>query len=121
MLQGVPQALQDKHTYLLFGCCIVRVMWKPKISVNIHLSVSSWALGSGVAGAVITGALHWELKAVPGWGGGGIPCGGKYESTNSGATKSVPLIKREQTNYVWFPIIAHEKQWALAVITCTNP
>ena len=53
--------------------------------------------------------------------GGGIPCGGKYESTNSGATKSVPLVKNERTNYVWFPIIAHEKQWALAVITCTNP
>ena len=54
-------------------------------------------------------------------GGGGIPCGGKYESINSGATKSVPLLKNEQTNYVWFPIIAHETQWALAVITCTNP
>ena len=50
-----------------------------------------------------------------------IPCGGKYESTNSGATKSVPLLKNERTNYVRFPIIAHEKQWALAVITRTNP
>ena len=51
---------------------------------------------------------------LPGGGGGGIPCGGKYESTNSGATKPVPLLKNERTNYVWFPIIAHEKQWALA-------
>ena len=50
-------------------------------------------------------------------GGGGIPCvrGGEYESTNSGATKSVPLLKNERTNYVWFPIIAHEKQWAPAM------
>ena len=56
-------------------------------------------------------------------GGGGvdIPCRGEYESTNSGTTKSVPLLKNERTNYVWFPIIAHEKQWALAVITGTNP
>ena len=49
-------------------------------------------------------------------GGGGIPCGGKYESTTSGATKSVPLLKNERTSYVWFPISAHKKQWALAVI-----
>ena len=27
-------------------------------------------------------------------GGGDSPCGGKYESTNSGATKSVPLLKK---------------------------
>ena len=54
-------------------------------------------------------------------GGGDIPCGGKYESTNSGMTKSVPLLKNERTNSVRFPIIAHEKQWALAVITWTNP
>ena len=54
-------------------------------------------------------------------GGGGISCGGNYESTNSGATNSVPLLKNERTNYVWVPIIAHEKQWALAVITRTNP
>ena len=54
-------------------------------------------------------------------GGGDIPCGGKYEPTNSGATKSLPLLKNERTNDVWFPAIAHEKQWALAVITCTNP
>ena len=45
----------------------------------------------------------------------GIPCGGKYESTNSGATKSVPLLKSERTNYVRLPMIAHEKQWALAM------
>ena len=48
---------------------------------------------------------------------GGIPWGGKYESTNSGATKSVPFLKSERTNYVWFPIIANEKQWTLAVIS----
>ena len=42
-------------------------------------------------------------------GGGGIPCPGKCDSTNSGATKSVPFLKNEQTNYVWFPVIAHEK------------
>ena len=47
--------------------------------------------------------------------GGDIPCGGKYESTNSGATKSVPHLKTERTKYVRFPIIAHEKQWALAM------
>ena len=40
---------------------------------------------------------------------------GKHESTNSGETKSVPLLKNERTNYVWFPMIAHEKQWALAM------
>ena len=50
-----------------------------------------------------------------------ISCGGKYDSTNSGATKSVQLLNNERTTYVWVPIIAHEKQWALAVITCTNP
>ena len=50
-------------------------------------------------------------------GGGGVPCGGIYESTNSGATKSVPLLKKERTNYVWLTIIAHEKQWAPAVIS----
>ena len=52
---------------------------------------------------------------MAGGGGGGIPCGGKYDCTNSGATKSVPLLKNERTNYVRFPIIAHEKQWALAM------
>ena len=36
----------------------------------------------------------------PASGGGGFPCGGKHEFTNSGATKSVPLLKI----YVWFPI-----------------
>ena len=41
------------------------------------------------------------LRLLPG-GGGDIPCGGKYESTNSGATKIVPLLKNERTNYVWF-------------------
>ena len=61
------------------------------------------------------------MYVIPGGGGGDILCGGKYESTNSGATKSVPLLKNERTNYVWFPIIAHEKQWALVVFTCTNP
>ena len=49
--------------------------------------------------------------------GGDILCGGKYESTDSGATKSVPFLKNERTNYVWFPMIAHEKQWALAVVS----
>ena len=28
-------------------------------------------------------------------GGGDIPCRGKYESTNSGATKSGPVLKNE--------------------------
>ena len=52
-----------------------------------------------------------HLTGAGGGGGGGdIACGGKYEATNSGATKSVPLLKNEQTNYGWFLIIAHEKQ-----------
>ena len=29
------------------------------------------------------------------------------------------LLKNEPTNYVWFPIIAHEKQWALTTINIT--
>ena len=44
-------------------------------------------------------------------GGGGFRA---YESTNSGATKSVPLLKNER-RYVWFPIFAHEKHRALAM------
>ena len=60
----------------------------------------------------------WFLLLCKNTGGGGdIPCGRKYESTNSGLTKSVPLLKNERTNYVWFPIVAHEKQRVLAVIT----
>ena len=50
-------------------------------------------------------------------GGGGIPCGGKYESTNSGTTKPVPFLTNERTNDVWFPMIAHEKQWGLVGIS----
>ena len=37
------------QTHLLFGCCVVRVMWKPKTSANfekkLHPSVSTWTLG----------------------------------------------------------------------------
>ena len=36
---------------------------------------------------------------LPGRGGGGIPCLGKSESTNSGATKPMPLLKDERTNH----------------------
>ena len=61
-----------------------------------------------------------QPKSIPG-GGGAVFRGGKSESTNSGATKSVPVLKNERTRYVWLPIIAHEKQRALAAITCTNP
>ena len=43
--------------------------------------------------------LGWRGGGVLG-GGGGIPCLRKYDSTNSGATKSVPFLKNERTNYV---------------------
>ena len=42
-----------------------------------------------------TASAPWQLP-----GGEDIPCGGKYESTNSGVTKSVPLLKNERTNHV---------------------
>ena len=45
----------------------------------------------------------------------GVYTAGGNESTNSGATKSVPLLKNERKNDVRFPVIAHEKQWALAM------
>ena len=50
-------------------------------------------------------------------GGGGDPCLGKSESTNSGATKPVPFLKNERTNYAGLAKIAHEKQWTIAVIS----
>ena len=57
-------------------------------------------------------AKRRSLYACPKWAlSCTVPCGGKYESMNSGATKSVPLLKTERTNSVRFPIIAHEKQW----------
>ena len=50
----------------------------------------------------------WRTVSVEHYrSGGGIPCGGKYESTNSGATKSVPLLKNERTTYVWVPNNTH--------------
>ena len=60
-------------------------------------------------------------KCVARWpnyrGRRGIPCGGKYESTISGATKCVPSLKNERTKYVRIQEIAHEKQWALVVLS----
>ena len=56
-----------------------------------------------------------EGEHIPrGWGGGGILCLGQYDSTKFWRNKTHAI---EQTNYVCFPTIAHEKQWTLAVIS----
>ena len=59
---------------------------------------------------------------LPGGGGGGvgIPCLGKSESINSGATKPVPFLNTEGTNYAALAKVAHEKQWKVAVIFLEN-
>ena len=55
------------------------------------------------------------------WGGGGIPCLGKSESTNSGATNPVPFLQQERTNYAGLAKIIHEKQWTVSLISwCIN-
>ena len=46
-----------------------------------------------------------------------IPCLGTPESTNSGATKPVPFLKNERTNYAGLAKAANEKQWTAAVIS----
>ena len=78
--------------------------------------------GRGTRSATQTCVCHCLLKSSvfsrPGPGAvGDFPCGGGggYESTNSGATKSVPFLKNERTNSVRSPVIAREKQWALAM------
>ena len=56
---------------------------------------------------------------LKGWshrGGGGCR-GDNMNLQNSGAINSVPLLKHERTNHVWYPIIAHVKQQALAMPT----
>ena len=50
-------------------------------------------------------------------GGGGIPCLRKSESANCSATKAVPIVKSERTDYVGLAKVAHEKQWTVAVIS----
>ena len=53
--------------------------------------------GKAKDGSIFSPARGWE-----------IPCLRRYESTKSGATKSVPLLKKKPTNYLWFPKIGHE-------------
>ena len=50
-------------------------------------------------------------------GGGGILCEVKCESTNSGATKPVAILKNERTKCAGLAKVAHEKQWTTAVIS----
>ena len=56
-------------------------------------------------------------QAYPGEGGGGIPCLGKSEPTNAGATKPVPSLQNERTNCAGLAKVAYEKQWMVAVIS----
>ena len=46
-----------------------------------------------------------------------IQCLGKSESANSGATKRVPFLKSERTNFAGLAKDAHDKQWTVTVIS----
>ena len=63
-----------------------------------------------------------EWRAVQGVGG--ISCPGKSESTNA-ATKPVPFLENERTNYAGLAKDAHKKQWTVVAVlggaTTTGP
>ena len=67
--------------------------------------------------AVITKTPGWRCGGGGGGGGVDIPRPGKAESTNSGATRSMPFLERERTNPAGLATVAREKQWTGAVIS----
>ena len=67
---------------------------------------SNWYRRGGGGGVALGG----------GGGGGGIfRSGGNMNLQILVRQNLCHLLKNERTNYVWFPIIAHEKHWALAM------
>ena len=90
----VTQAYGHSHDsqYIVLTCC----------TAAQTRSVLNVALGGGSG----------DLNVYTG-GGGGIPCGGNMNLQILARQNLCHLLKNARTNCVRFPIIAHEKQWAL--------
>ena len=56
-----PRSQSQAQTHLPFGCSVVGVMWKPKISLNFqnkfHLSVCTWFLSNSLPAAVYSSGI----------------------------------------------------------------